>query len=248
MTEFNLSQAEIDLLIDDEDTLYQLSKKFSIDAKGLAFIVKSLQISPMRVEPSKFGRGYRSVYSAKEIIDSAKNKSLLATKSINEIARLGNEVKELNDHQKELDSLRRNISFLKSEEKSQYLILEEVNKKLTVATKQLSQTINDPLLNEDEILLLAGIRRKRVGVYFLIKNETVVYVGQSTNIFQRVGDHESKKDFDTFTYIECAKEDLNIMETKYIVKFKPPLNFNSLGQLVLPMSFSKYETAALATQ
>lgn len=62
------------------------------------------------------------------------------------------------------------------------------------------------------------------GVYFLIKGGEIVYVGQSTNIFCRIGGHLQTKDIDGFSYIECPVSDLDFLESVYIHKFMPRLN------------------------
>ena len=65
-----------------------------------------------------------------------------------------------------------------------------------------------------------------VGVYFLIKNDEVVYVGQSSiNILGRIAKHlRSNKEFDSFSYMRCDKEDIDAMEAKYIAALIPRLN------------------------
>lgn len=64
-----------------------------------------------------------------------------------------------------------------------------------------------------------------IGIYFLLKDKEIVYVGQSIDIDRRIKDHSyNGKDFDSFEYIECDKSDLTRLETLYIVKFQPMLN------------------------
>lgn len=65
-----------------------------------------------------------------------------------------------------------------------------------------------------------------VGIYFLIKDSEVVYVGQSTvNILGRVAKHiRNGKEFDSFSYMRCDVEDIDAMEAKYITAFSPRLN------------------------
>lgn len=79
-------------------------------------------------------------------------------------------------------------------------------------------------------------------IYFLIKNKEIVYVGQTTNLFNRLGHHQQKHintttkvmhsqikksrtiDFDSFSYIECDKNDLDRLEGFYIFALLPKLN------------------------
>lgn len=64
------------------------------------------------------------------------------------------------------------------------------------------------------------------GVYFLIQNKKIVYVGQSHNVMVRVYDHLNKgeKVFDSFNYIETNTDDLDLLEAEFIVKFNPKYN------------------------
>ena len=63
------------------------------------------------------------------------------------------------------------------------------------------------------------------GIYFLFKNNSVVYVGQSENILTRINAHyNSDKVFDSWNYIEAHKVDLNNLEAESILKYNPPLN------------------------
>jgi len=63
------------------------------------------------------------------------------------------------------------------------------------------------------------------GIYFLIKDNRVVYVGQSIDLLKRsLGGHKSK-DFDAVCYIEIDyKINLNNIEAYFIAKFKPKYN------------------------
>lgn len=62
------------------------------------------------------------------------------------------------------------------------------------------------------------------GVYFLFKRKKLLYVGQSRNVFSRVGTHARKVKFDSFTYLEYPLHLLSKYEQHYIAKFQPPLN------------------------
>ncbi len=69
----------------------------------------------------------------------------------------------------------------------------------------------------------------RSGIYFLIKNKKVVYVGQSNNVIRRIGKHieDSIKKFDAVTYIEIKdkyKADMGHIEWTYIQRLQPEYN------------------------
>jgi len=75
------------------------------------------------------------------------------------------------------------------------------------------------------LLLDGAVKSGITGIYFLIKNGQVSYVGQSTNILIRLKSHASMGvDFDEYRFIACPKSHLNRMERRYIVEFNPPLN------------------------
>lgn len=63
-------------------------------------------------------------------------------------------------------------------------------------------------------------------IYFLLKNKTIIYIGQSTNLLSRINDHtEEGKDFDRVLYYEVnSNSDLTILETIFIKRFQPILN------------------------
>ena len=64
------------------------------------------------------------------------------------------------------------------------------------------------------------------GIYFLLQGEKLVYVGKTTKGFSRILQHENKK-FDRYTFFKCNKEDLDEIETKNIIYYKPIYNKNS---------------------
>jgi hypothetical protein len=62
------------------------------------------------------------------------------------------------------------------------------------------------------------------GIYFLVKNNEVVYIGQSKTIEVRVSTHIGAKDFDKAYYFECPLEELDEVEMELIRAVKPVLN------------------------
>lgn len=67
---------------------------------------------------------------------------------------------------------------------------------------------------------------KTPGIYFLMKHGEVQYVGQSVNVFGRVGAHMATKDglFDEIAFVPVEFPQLNAEEFRYIKALKPPLN------------------------
>ena len=66
------------------------------------------------------------------------------------------------------------------------------------------------------------------GLYFLIRNEEIVYVGKSNkNVFQRISNHTRNKEFDSFSYElhpNKSEDGLSELEAEYIAKFAPEYN------------------------
>ena len=60
-------------------------------------------------------------------------------------------------------------------------------------------------------------------IYFLIKNNEIVYVGQSTRGIRRIYEH-TDKEFDYYNIIKVDKEELDLKETEAIIKFNPKYN------------------------
>ena len=80
------------------------------------------------------------------------------------------------------------------------------------------------------------------GVYFLIKESDIVYVGQSVNVFSRLQQHMSEKDFDKFTYLPLPKLYFDKVESFYIHMLRPKLNGklgNNTGRLQAPQSLEE---------
>jgi hypothetical protein len=80
------------------------------------------------------------------------------------------------------------------------------------------------LLTADEIVSRAAPWLPKCGIYFLIRGDRVIYVGQSTNLFSRITTHQASKEFDRFAYIECPRDALDVLESLYIHVLSPPLN------------------------
>jgi hypothetical protein len=95
------------------------------------------------------------------------------------------------------------------------------------------------LMLEDEIVREAKGWKNHTGVYFLIRDRRVVYVGQSTHISARVKQHEHIG-FDSYAFIACDADALDILESLYIYYLQPEHNGNHLyTNKQAPFSFDK---------
>jgi predicted RNase H-like nuclease (RuvC/YqgF family) len=110
-------------------------------------------------------------------------------------------------------------------------------RKMDEMFRALSELTGKTIFQAREIIANSFPRTRVIGVYFLIKENDIVYVGQSTNVFARIVAHESK-DYDSFAYIPCEQEQLDNLETIYIHLFTPKLNGkHPSGQPISPVSF-----------
>lgn len=92
------------------------------------------------------------------------------------------------------------------------------------------------LATREEILAAAGPAPIPCGVYFLVKGAEVVYVGQSTNIVNRIMHHEHL--FDEVAWVSVPPDHLDITESLYIHALMPRLN------KVVPLSIEQLFEAA----
>lgn len=80
-----------------------------------------------------------------------------------------------------------------------------------------------------EVLLASVPMRHGSGIYFLLRNKEVVYVGQSVDVLGRISRHRREgRAFDAYAYIDCAPEEMDRLERLYIRAFVPEENM-SLG-------------------
>jgi hypothetical protein len=79
---------------------------------------------------------------------------------------------------------------------------------------------------------LQWLKASHPGVYFLVKAGEVVYVGQSINVYGRIGSHVDK-DFDEVFWFPVPAGELNSVEAAFIRLLKPPLNGRSRSNQVI---------------
>jgi hypothetical protein len=82
----------------------------------------------------------------------------------------------------------------------------------------------DRLLTESEVVMASKSPAPRdCGIYFLIKNDRVAYVGKSIDIAARLLSHRSRG-FDRWHWIPCRPEELDLLERRYLDEFLPLWN------------------------
>lgn len=63
-----------------------------------------------------------------------------------------------------------------------------------------------------------------IGVYFLLLNNEIIYIGQTTNLKKRLTQWNSKREFDDYRIFECPVKKLNGYEKYCIQLLRPILN------------------------
>lgn len=80
------------------------------------------------------------------------------------------------------------------------------------------------LLTEELIASLAvPWARKNCGIYFLLREGRVIYVGRSRNVYFRVLKHKHRQ-FQAWHWLPCAESDLERLERAYLDLLLPALN------------------------
>lgn len=61
-------------------------------------------------------------------------------------------------------------------------------------------------------------------IYFLCKDDRIVYIGQSINMGMRIAQHTLNKNFDRVFYMNIQKDDLDRVESELIEYYAPEYN------------------------
>ncbi len=69
------------------------------------------------------------------------------------------------------------------------------------------------------------------GIYLLICNHEVVYIGQTLNVESRLKAHKIDKVFDRYHFFKCDVDKLNFFEEELIDRFRPKYNRSKLGRI-----------------
>lgn len=84
------------------------------------------------------------------------------------------------------------------------------------------------LLKSEDIIKNSSFFKNNpsAGVYFLLKDNEIVYVGTSDkDCTLRISIHKKDKDFDKYYILECKdKKKREFLESEYIFKFSPKYN------------------------
>jgi hypothetical protein len=95
----------------------------------------------------------------------------------------------------------------------------------TMIPKRMLEALASIPFHLDEILNSTIPSHSFTGIYFLVLNREIVYIGQSVDVLYRISRHRREgKEFDSYTYLLCDKSRLDELEEKYIVALMPWMN------------------------
>ena len=102
---------------------------------------------------------------------------------------------------------------------------------VTSMPKRVLLAIASAPYSQEEILEACIPAQSLVGIYFLVKNKEVIYVGQSGfDVLARISKHRREgRDFDAYAFMQCDKDKVDEFESMYITALMPELNM-SLGK------------------
>lgn len=109
----------------------------------------------------------------------------------------------------------------------------------------INEIINKCIISMERSIDLFGCEQKQIinmsqyvnfkiqGIYFLIHNNEIVYIGQTVNLLTRMSNHHIlKNEKCKISFLQVENEgDLDVVECFYIRKFKPKLNRDKKGCL-----------------
>ena len=207
-------------------TTTAISKLFGVDGMEASSYIYRLQREGRELsfvkEDSNNVHGFRNLYLVSDVLASAINDGLEITKPKSSVEK---------DIDRKLTLKQRRL--IEDIERLQKL-KDELSKDVRLMTGNLSDIA--PILSQTKFSLVpkSDLIEKSLsygdacGVYFLIKDKSIVYIGQSVNIANRVAQHRDK-DFDSVSYVSCKKSELDILESLYILAYSPPLNGTAGG-------------------
>lgn len=83
------------------------------------------------------------------------------------------------------------------------------------------ETAHIRALNVENIIASAIPAKRQSGIYFLILNGAIAYIGQAADVWLRITQHMASRRFDAFSWAPCPVSELDRMEAYCIEKFKP---------------------------
>ncbi len=209
--------------LDERLTLGAMNKIFMVDGISTGAYVQRLSRNGFEFErekvPHPASSGYKYIYRMGDIIAKAVlDGSTIAPSKVAQSVEIHESLK------KEHEQLLAEVAQLKAKKAELVLDVSRLVGNLSDLSPMLKQTKFSLIPKEiliDKSKCYGSV--KTCGIYFLIKDNEIVYIGQSVNIASRVADHTGK-DFDSVSYVACEQNKLDILESLYILAYQPKLN------------------------
>lgn len=207
--------------LDCDYTATALNRFLRVDGiLASSFIQKQVTLGrpiSFRKEAANTSCGYKKLYKLSDVIKAAKDNG-----SEIQPTQLYEAKENIDSIKMEYENLLRDVEFLKYKKKQLLNEVDFMSGNLSDISPVLHST-GFCLVPISELVSKSSDYSNVCGIYFLIKDSKIVYIGQSRNIAARITAHKDK-DFDSVSYVTCKKEELDITETLYILAYQPLLN------------------------
>jgi len=131
--------------------------------------------------------------------------------------------KKLKEDLKQCNEISARYNKTESRIKDLWEIKDDILKKERIRD-EIKRSVLFRLFDENCVQVVKQRKLAQCGVYFLISNQEILYIGQSKNLWARLSQHSVDKDFDEVRFIECSPVELDEKEMFFIKLIKPPLN------------------------
>lgn len=204
----------------------ELKKYFLIDrCQPSSYIAKmshtSNPVAFTEIESESHSHTHYKAYLVEHVVSHATRSGLL----VESVSIIGDTYSSLKQKLRELEE---GISITEAiiENKERLLIEKENRLKEHEILHELSKELDSQLPSYERIIKESANYKLSFGVYFLVKESEIVYIGQSVNIASRIATHysEGRIEFDRYCYVPCDRSNLNAIESLYIHMFKPVMN------------------------
>ncbi len=207
--------------LDCEFTCTALDKMFKVNKTRVTGFIRRMENTENPIAFRKVAhyspQGFKRIYKLSDVLVAAMNNN--AVLQATDEQRKDEILQTFTWQEKEL---LRKVEDLKEEKARLLREVDFLSGNLSDISPVLKQT-NFSLVPISEIIRKSSSYGNVCGVYFLIKDSKIIYIGQSINIAARITSHKDK-DFDSVSYVTCKRSELDILESLYIIAYNPVLN------------------------
>lgn len=199
------------------------------------------RLASKRVSGKSGGHEFVTVYKPAQVVTMMNARAIPWQAKSEYVAEIRKNVFE---HERELEQIKREVDQLKNvrtrllENEARSNIFQNSTSPESAPASKAKPLFPEgrPLTASDIVGLAGALPNKKSGVYFLLKDDAIVYVGKSKNLIGRIREHikDESKEFNRFALLGTEVSTAEAIESYYISLLNPPLNRKS------GISFSRY--------